>query len=94
MKMPEVRKKMLEVASKLKRDGLTLRAREIEALVAEMYRRSPIRKERTISARLTKSQRQDIRSAWDGTDKSMQALSVRYNVNIGRISEIVRGFRR
>lgn len=79
--IPEIRKRLLEIA---KESNLP----EIEELVSEMYRRSPVARAKSKSRKLTPGLARRIRRrARQDPTKHQREIAEEFDVNPGRVSE-------
>lgn len=86
--------KLPQIAERLRQLSKELDCPELATLAAEMRRRSPVRRVAPRSAPATPGLREDIRSfAKDHPDMSMAEIGAVFNVNNGRVSEALAGFR-
>jgi hypothetical protein len=85
--IPEVRERLTALAAEL---GLP----ELEWLAAELRRRPSIRRAPIKNHGLAPAQKAAIRRELrDNPDAHLQEVADRYGVNIGRVSEVLRGKR-
>lgn len=95
MKIPEVRDKLRAIADTIYRAGFTRWAGELRRLESELYRRRALKSHRTVSASITDHMRRTIRKIKRRRPSiTYQEISEITGVNIGRVSEILRGKRR
>lgn len=97
MKIPEVRKQLSAAADAL-REGKSPKsiAKKLDFLVTELWRRKPRRKAgAAIRTKITPELKARIRAYSKAHPKQdMQEVGNHFNVNPGRVSEIVSGFRK
>jgi hypothetical protein len=98
MKIPEVRKQLSAAADDLRTGKKTPKtiAKKLDFLVTELWRRKPRRKAgAAIRTKITPELKAQIRAYVKKHPKQdQQEVGNAFNVNPGRISEIVAGFRR
>lgn len=83
MRVPEVRERLYEIAE------------ELRFLAAELERRPARRRSKPVSQPMTPELRRQIALyAKDNPDLSYVEIATEFNVNPGRVSEAVAGFRR
>ena len=97
MRIPEVRKSLSALADDL-RAGKSPEsiARKLDILVTELWRRKPVhRPVKAIRTPITPELKKTIRAfAREHKAMDLQELGNHFNVNPGRVSEILAGFRR
>lgn len=98
MRIPEVRKQLSQAADDLRtgaRKPATI-AKLLDFLVTELWRKKPRRKAgKAIRTPITPEMKKKIRLyAREHKTQDMQEIGNHFNVNPGRISEILSGFRR
>lgn len=87
MRIPEIQNRLIEIA---REKGLS----EVETLAAQLTRRSPNKRAPIKSERMTPELAQEIREyVRANADKTQAEVGRVFNVNPGRVSEAVRGFR-
>ncbi len=87
MKLPDIEKRLRALAVELGCD-------ELISLADEMGRRPPVRRAPTASARMTPQLRADIRRHAEAyPHKTFADVGRVFNVNAGRVSEIMAGYR-
>ena len=92
MKVPEVAKRMREIAHRLK-SKVPTEADELRELADELKRRTGPRAEASSTA-MTPELAQDIRDYVKANPGlSQQTVAQKFNVNHGRVSEAIRGKR-
>lgn len=93
--IPQVRKRLLEIAGHIKRNVSDELGDELFEMVEDLKRRAPVRRATKDSGRdLTEEVVREVRQyAENFPDMSYMELSVALNVNAGRISEILAGKR-
>lgn len=75
-------------------DQLRLVARQIDHIAANISRRPPLKRARPISARMTPATRRAIIDAYRANPSlSNRQLGERFNVDGGRVSEVLAGYR-
>jgi hypothetical protein len=95
MTIPECRDALLAIANSLAIKGLADEARGLRLIVNEMTRRPAIRKTVPKSMPMTPDVRDAIRAyARAHPDASNQEIGNVFQVNTGRVSESLAGFRR
>jgi hypothetical protein len=97
MKIPEVRRSLAQAADEL-REGKSPKiiARRLDYLTTELWRRAPRQRTGTpvIRRRLTPELKQEIRAYVRKHPKQdWQEVGNHFNVNPGRISEVMKGHR-
>ena len=86
--------KLPEIADRLRELSVELSCTELAGLADEMQRRSPVRRAPNASARMTPQLRADIRRhAHAFPDKTFADIGRVFNVNAGRVSETMAGYR-
>jgi hypothetical protein len=94
MRVPEVTKRMREI-SEMIRDTFPDEADELVYLTEELRRRVPGKRAPATSTSMTPELAEEIKEfAADNPEESHQAIANVFNVNHGRISEILSGKRR
>jgi len=94
MTIPEIREAMYLLVDELRSIGQDDRADRLSVLANETTRRSPIRRTRIKSRKITPILKAQIKAmAWVWPSMSMQDLGTRFKVNPGRISEVLSGKR-
>lgn len=98
MRIPEVRKRLSALANDL-RDSKTKPvtvARKLDFLVIELWRRKPRKQAaKAIRTPITPELKQEIRTfARKHKNMDQQEIGNHFNVNPGRVSELLSGFRR
>jgi hypothetical protein len=101
MRIPDVRRKLSEIANNLRTEKVTAvqAARSIDAIVTELWRKSPRKRPpgapRVVSTRITPELKIEIRAyAKEHKAAPLQAIANHFRVNPGRVSEIVSGMRK
>lgn len=95
MTLPEVREAMFELAKKLSDAGLTGFASGLTQLAEETRRRSPIQRAAATARPITPAIRKEVRrTARAHPDWSLRKIGQHCGVDQGRVSEILRGYRR
>jgi len=100
MRIPDVRRKLSEIANDLRTEKVSPHsaAKSIDAIVTELWRKSPRRRAPGMSrtrTRMTPELKIEIKAyARDHKDKDLQSIANHFNVNPGRVSEIVSGMRK
>lgn len=101
MRIPEVRRKLSEIANNLRTEKVTPlnAAKSIDAIVTELWRKSPRRlpagAKRVTSTPMTPELKLEIKSyVREHKAMSLQAIANHFKVNPGRVSEIVSGMRK
>jgi hypothetical protein len=98
MRIPEVRRKLSAAADDLRmgaRKPVAI-ARELDTLASELWRRSPRRNaSKATRTKMTPELRREILEfAKKNKTLDQQAIANEFNVNAGRVSEIMSGLRR
>lgn len=87
MRIPEIKTRLLEIA---RENGID----EVATLALQLTRRSPTKRAPVQSKRMTDKLAHEIREfARSNPDMTQAAIGRVFNVNPGRVSEAVRGFR-
>jgi hypothetical protein len=98
MRIPEVRKRLSQAADDLRTGARKPEAiaKELDFLVTELWRKKGRRKVgKPIRTPLTPEKKQEIREfARVHKDYDLQEIANHFNVNPGRVSEIVSGHRK
>lgn len=83
-----------EVADRLRELAVEKALPELAGLADELRRRRPVRKAKPVSAPMTEERKAQIRAyAKANPTLTYAAIASLFKVNIGRISEALRGFR-
>ncbi len=94
MKLPDVREEMHKMASDLQTMGLGKFATKLAKLAEETRRRSPVKRAPPRANSMTDEVKELIRrTARDYPHASLREIGRRCNVDQGRVSEVLRGFR-
>jgi hypothetical protein len=96
MKIPDIQERLNQVADELETGAdICEAAAEIRRLSANLSRRKPIRKAPISSSPMTPELTEEIRDYWRANPAMSQTdIGAKFNVNAGRVSEAVRGYRR
>lgn len=95
MTIPEVRLKLIEIATELRKAGNISTARRLRYLESNLYRRRLIKRAPRKSRRITKQLAKRIRDyKYANPRRSLQEIAVRFRINSGRVSEALIGRRR
>lgn len=98
MRIPEVRKQLSQAADDLRTGARkpTTIAKLLDFLVTELWRKKPRRKTgKATRTPITAELKRNIRKyAREHKAQDMQEIGNHFNVNPGRVSEILSGFRR
>ncbi len=91
--IPQIRERLSYIAKKLDLSEPSI-ANEVRYLISQLFRRPAIQRIETRAPRSSHSLRQQIRAyAATHPNLSQQLMAVHFNVNPGRISEALAGFR-
>jgi hypothetical protein len=95
MKGPEVREALYDLADIIEAKGLPDEADKLRLLTLELRRRSPVRRGREVTQRISNYTKNMIRTeALLCPQITYQELAIKHGIrNAGRISEIVAGYR-
>jgi hypothetical protein len=101
MRIPDVRRKLSEIANDLRTEKVTAHsaARSIDAIVTELWRKSPRKRPpgtpARVRARMTPELKLEIKAYAKVHKKSdLQSIANHFNVNPGRVSEVLSGMRK
>lgn len=94
MKLPEVYKALMELAAEMEDGRCTYWADNLRELAAEIPRRPPVARAPNRSRKMTDEMRDLIRAYHlKFPDKSQQKIADHFDINHGRVSEALAGFR-
>lgn len=95
MTIPECRNALLAIANSLAIKGLTDEVRGIRLIVDELWRRPAVRQSRVKADHASRKLRAEIRAyAKEHPDMLNREIGLVFNVDSGRVSEALAGFRR
>ena len=94
MRVPEIQDRLRYIAMTLRDIRMFTTANELDALVEQLSRRSPTKRAPNVSQPMTDELAERIRAyARSHPNATQVQIGVRFEVNPGRVSEALRGYR-
>lgn len=93
MRIPEVRKEMRNMADDLDEEGLLDTGERLRELADELVRRPQHRRREHVCRPVTPEVKADVIRLRETTNISQYEIAKKLNINTGRVSEILHGFR-